>query len=47
MGFKKIRHQKKIFKAPIKTYLRDKKNYFPCAGAVFWAFYAIFKSCDL
>jgi glutamine amidotransferase PdxT len=48
MGFKNI------FKASKNTYLRhqlktfkgSRKNiHFCCAGAVFWPFYAIFKSC--
>ena len=31
-----------------KKYLRDQqKIFFSCAGAVFWPFYAIFKSCGL
>ena len=39
--------QKNNFQASIRNYLRDKKNHFSCAGAVFWPFQTIFKSCGL
>ena len=36
------------FKANILGIKKTKKHiHFPCAGAVFWPFYAIFKSCGL
>ena len=42
-----VQVSKNICKASIKRYLRDQKKLFSFAGAVFWPFDAIFKSCGL
>jgi hypothetical protein len=46
-GVKKMRHQKNKYSRHQFKKLRDQRKHihFSCAGAMFWPFYAIIKSC--